>query len=42
VTADIYSHAIRGRDQEAARRWDKLMRPNGGSRAAAGLSSAAS
>ena len=30
VTADIYSHAIRGRDQEAARRWDKLMRPNGG------------
>jgi integrase len=32
VTADIYSHAIRGRDQEAARRWDTLMRPNGGAR----------
>jgi integrase len=32
VTADVYSHAIRGRDQDAARRWDKLMRPNGGSR----------
>jgi len=32
VTADIYSHAIRGRDQEAAQRWDKLMRPNGGLR----------
>jgi integrase len=32
VTSEIYAHAIRGRDQEAARRWDKLMRPNGGSR----------
>ncbi len=32
VTAEIYSHAIRGRDQDAARRWDKLMGPNGGSR----------
>jgi len=32
VTADVYSHAIRGRDQDAARRWDNLMRPNGGSR----------
>jgi integrase len=32
VTADVYSHAIRGRDQDAARRWDKLMRPNGESR----------
>jgi integrase len=32
VTADIYSHAIRGRDQEAARRWDKFMRQHGGSR----------
>ena len=25
VTADIYSHALRGRDQEAARRWDDFM-----------------
>jgi integrase len=32
VTADIYSHAIRGRDQDAARRWDKFMRLHGGSR----------
>ena len=32
VTADIYSHALRGRDQEAAQRWDKFMRRNGGSR----------
>ena len=29
VTADIYSHALRGRDQEAARRWDKFMRQHG-------------
>jgi len=28
VTADIYSHALRGRDQEAARRWDNFMRRN--------------
>jgi len=32
VTADIYSHALRGRDQEAAQRWDDFMRRNGGSR----------
>jgi len=32
VTADIYSHALRGRDQEAARRWDRFMILNGGSR----------
>ncbi len=32
VTADIYSHALRGRDQDAARRWDAFMRRNGGSR----------
>ena len=25
VTADVYSHALRGRDQEAARRWDDFM-----------------
>jgi integrase len=25
VTADIYSHALRGRDREAACRWDELM-----------------
>jgi len=25
VTADVYSHAIRGRDDEAARRWDKFQ-----------------
>jgi integrase len=31
VTSEIYAHAIRGRDQDAARRWDKLMRPYGGS-----------
>ncbi len=29
VTADVYSHALRGRDQEAARRWDNFMRMNG-------------
>jgi integrase len=32
VTADIYSHALRGRGQDAARRWDEFMRRNGGSR----------
>ncbi len=32
VTADIYSHALRGRDQDAARRWDDFMRRNIGSR----------
>ncbi len=32
VTADIYAHALRGRDQEAARRWDDFMRRNGGVR----------
>ena len=32
VTAEIYSHALRGRDQDAARRWDDFMRQNGGSR----------
>jgi integrase len=32
VTADIYSHALRGRDQDAAKRWDEFMRRNGGSR----------
>jgi integrase len=31
VTADIYSHALRGRDQDAAKRWDDFMRRNGGS-----------
>src|SRR5713101_9380971 len=31
VTADIYSHALRGRDQDAAKRWDEFMRRNGGS-----------
>jgi hypothetical protein len=28
VTADVYSHALRGRDQKAARRWDEFMRRN--------------
>jgi len=28
VTADVYSHAIRGRDKEAARLWDEFMRQN--------------
>jgi integrase len=32
VTADVYSHAIRGRDKEAARSWDEFMRQHGGSR----------
>ncbi len=32
VTADIYSHALRGRDQDAARRWDEFMRRNSTSR----------
>lgn len=31
VTADVYSHAFRGRDQEAARKWDEFMRLHGGS-----------
>jgi hypothetical protein len=31
VTTDIYSHALRGRDQDAARRWDEFMRRNGDS-----------
>jgi integrase len=26
VTADVYSHAIRGRDDEAARRWEEFQR----------------
>jgi integrase len=30
VTADVYSHAIRGRDKEAARSWDEFMRQHGG------------
>jgi len=29
VTADVYSHALRGRDQDAARRWDEFMRQHG-------------
>lgn len=33
VTADIYSHALRGRDHEAAQRWDDFMSRNGGTRA---------
>ncbi len=28
VTADIYSHAIRGRDDEAARRWEEFQKQN--------------
>jgi site-specific recombinase XerD len=28
VTADIYSHAIRGRDDEAARLWEEFQRQN--------------
>jgi integrase len=32
VTADIYSHALRGRDQDAAKRWDEFMRRNGAAR----------
>lgn len=28
VTADVYSHAIRGRDDEAARRWDEFQGRN--------------
>ena len=32
VTADVYSHALRGRDQEAACRWDEFMRRNGATR----------
>ena len=31
VTADIYSHALRGRYREAARRWDEFVRIHGGS-----------
>jgi integrase len=27
TTADIYSHAIRGKDEEAAEMWDKIMQP---------------
>ena len=32
VTAEIYSHALRGRDDEAARRWEQFQRRNGGLR----------
>ena len=28
VTADVYLHAIRGRDDEAARKWDEYQRQN--------------
>ena len=28
VTADVYSHAIRGRDDEAARRWEEFQGRN--------------
>jgi integrase len=28
VTADVYSHAIRGRDDEAARRWEEFQGQN--------------
>lgn len=28
VTADVYSHAIRGQDDEAARRWEEFQRQN--------------
>ena len=27
TTADIYSHAIRGKDREVAEMWDKIMQP---------------
>ena len=27
TTADIYCHAIRGKDHEAAEMWDKIMQP---------------
>jgi hypothetical protein len=27
TTADIYSHAIRGKDRELAEMWDKIMQP---------------
>jgi integrase len=32
VTAEIYSHALRGRDDEAAQRWEQFQRQHGGSR----------
>jgi len=32
ATADVYSHAIRGRDKEAAWSWDEFMRLHGGTR----------
>jgi integrase len=28
VTADVYAHALRGRDEEAALRWDRFMEKN--------------
>jgi len=28
VTVEVYAHAIRGRDDEAARRWEDFQRPN--------------
>jgi integrase len=31
VTEEIYSHALRGRDQQAARSWDEFMRLHRGS-----------
>lgn len=32
VTADVYSHALRGRDRDAAQRWDDFMRRSGAGR----------
>ena len=30
VTATVYSHRIKGRDEEAARKWEKFQKKNGG------------
>jgi integrase len=32
VTAEIYSHAIRGRDRQAADLWDEIKRREGATR----------
>jgi integrase len=30
VTTTVYSHRIKGRDEEAARKWEKFQKKNGG------------
>ena len=32
VTVDVYAHALRGQDDEAARRWEEFQRDSGAER----------